>query len=83
MATATLKRNTRSFFKGNTTCEEVYVKMPQSDMMFFQLFAKKMGWLVSRKQDLWEEYIKNSPVNVPLTDEEIMDEVRTVRYAKM
>jgi hypothetical protein len=75
MATATLKRN--------TACEGVYVEMPQSDMVFFQLFADKMGWLVSRKQDLWKKYIKNSPKNVPLTDEEIMEEVRAVRYAKV
>ena len=83
MATATLKRNTRSFSKRNSASEEVYVKMPQSDMVFFQLFANKMGWSVSQKQDLWEKYIKNSPKNVPLTDEEIMEEVRAVRYAKV
>ena len=83
MAAATLKRNAKSFSKRNTVCEEVYVKVPQSDMVFFQLFAEKMGWSVNRKQDLWEKYIKNSPKNVPLTDEEIMEEVRAVRYAKV
>lgn len=83
MATATLQRNTKRFFNGNSINEEIYVKMPQSDIVFFQLFAKKMGWLVTRRKDFWEEYIKNSPKDVPLTDEEIMEEVRAVRYGKM
>ena len=81
MATATLKRG--SFSPKNIAREEVYVKMPQSDMVFFQLFADKMGWLVYRKQKIWEEYIKNAPKNVPLTDDEIMEEVKSVRYAKV
>ena len=74
MATATLKRNRVS--------EDIYVRMPQSDIRFFQQFAKKMGWLVENKQTLWDNYIKNRPTNVDLTDEEIMDEVRAVRYSK-
>jgi len=72
---ATLKRN--------IACENIYVSMPKSDMDFFQLFAKKMGWRVDNKQNLWEKYIQNSPQNVDLTDEEIMDEVRAVRYGDM
>jgi len=63
--------------------EKVFVDIPQSDVLFLQLFADKMGWLVNRKQNLWEEYIKNSPKNIPLTDEEIMEEVRAVRYEKV
>ena len=82
MATATLKRNAKSFSKRNSASEEVYVKMPQSDMVFFQLFAEKMGWLVENKTDLLRKYIASRPKNVPLTDEEIMEEVRAVRYAK-
>jgi len=80
MATATLKRGKTS--TRNIAREEVYINIPQSDMIFFQLFADKMGWLVNRKQNIWEEYIKNSPKNIPLTDEEIMEEVKAVRYAK-
>ena len=82
MATATLQSGTRTFSAGNYAQEDVSVKIPQSDMVFFQLFADKMGWLVNRKQDTWEKYAVNSPQNIPLTDEEIMEEVRAVRYAK-
>jgi len=82
MATTTLRNSTDAFFSSNIPQENISVKIPQTDMMFFQLFADKMGWLVNRKQDLWEKYAVNSPQNVPLTDEEIMEEVRAVRYAK-
>jgi hypothetical protein len=62
--------------------ENVYVKMPQADMGFFQHFADKMGWSVENKLDLLDRYIASRPKNVDLTDEEIMEEVRAVRYAK-
>jgi len=67
----------------DTTFENIYVKMPQSDMGFFQHFAEKMGWSVENKQTMWDKYIRNSPQNVDLTDEEIMEEVRAVRYGKI
>ena len=56
------------------------VDIPQTDMIFFKLFADKMGWAVDNKESLWNEYIKNSPKNADITDEEIMEEVRAVRY---
>jgi len=63
--------------------ERIFVDIPQSDMMLFQLFADKMGWLVKSKQNLWDEFISNSPENIDLSDDEIMEEVRTIRYGKV
>jgi len=63
--------------------EKIFVDIPQSDLMFFKIFADKLGWQFKSKQSLWEEYIKNSPVNIDLSEEEIMDEVRAVRYGKV
>ena len=68
--------------KRNMLSKEFYVKMPQSDMVFFQFFAKKMGWLIENKTDLLDKYIASRPQNIDLTDEDIMEEVRAVRYAK-
>jgi hypothetical protein len=73
--------NTASLMSG-AIFENVNVKMPQSDMGFFQQFADKMGWSVENKFDLLDRYIASRPNNVDLTDEEIMEEVRAVRYAK-
>jgi len=63
--------------------EKVFVDIPQSDMIFFKFFADKLGWQLNSRQSLWEEYIKTSPVNVDLSEEEIMEEVRTERYGKV
>ena len=68
--------------KRNITNKEVYVKMPESDIVFFQLFADKMGWVVENKMDLLRKYIASRPQNVDLTDDDIMEEVRSVRYFK-
>jgi len=74
MNTATLDSSTLS--------REFNVKMPQSDMDFFQFFAKKMGWLIENETDLLDKYIASRPKNVDLTDDDIMAEVRAVRYAQ-
>jgi len=63
--------------------EKILIDIPQSDLVFFKLFADKLGWQLLNKQTLWDEYIKNSPENVDLSDEEIMEEVRSVRYGKV
>ena len=78
MQTATLKRDSRSSAR-----ERVFIDLPQADVKFLQLFASKMGWSVDKKQNLWDKYILNGSQNVDLSDEEIMEEVRIVRYGKM
>jgi len=67
----------------NKSMERIFVDIPQSDMMFFQLFAGKMGWQFKNKQNLWDEAMKNCPENIDLSDDEIMEEVRAVRYGKV
>jgi len=78
MQTVTLKRGSRSSAR-----ERVFVDLPQADIKFLQLFASKMGWSVDKKQNIWDKYIQNSPLNVDLSEEEIMEEVRAVRYGKL
>ena len=60
--------------------EKILVDIPQTDMIFFKLFADKLGWQFNSRQSLWDEYIKNSPENADLSEEEIMEEVRAARY---
>ncbi|GHT76857.1 hypothetical protein AGMMS50262_16270 [Bacteroidia bacterium] len=69
--------------KKRTAREKIFIDIPQSDIVFFKLFADKMGWSINNKQNLWDEYIKTSPKNVDLSDEEIMEEVRAIRYEKI
>ena len=70
-------------FNNEKQREKILIDIPRSDMMFFKLFADKLGCQFNSKQSLWEAYIKNSPDNVDLSEEEIMEEVRAVRYGKV
>ena len=63
--------------------EKILVDIPQSDLIFLKLFADKLGWQFKSRQTLWDEYIRNSPEKVDLSDEDIMEEVRAVRYGKV
>jgi hypothetical protein len=85
METLTIRKQTVTSPKisRKTTREKFFVDIPQADMIFFQLFADKMGWLVNNKQVLWDKYIQNTPQDIELSDEEIMQEVRAVRYGKI
>jgi len=79
MHTATLKRGA----KKRGIRERVFVDLPQSDMDFLQIFADKMGWLIDKKQNLWDKYIQSNFHDIGLSDEEIMEEVRAVRYGEV
>jgi hypothetical protein len=80
MATTILKRDLSS---PRVAREKLLVDIPQADLLFFQQFADKMGWLVLNEQRLWDNYIKNAPKNVELTDEDIIAEVRAVRCGEL
>ena len=63
--------------------EKIFIDIPQSDMVFFKIFANKMGWEFDSKQSLWDKYMKSSPENIDLSEEEILEEVKSVRYGKI
>jgi hypothetical protein len=60
--------------------EKVFVDIPLSDIVLFKQLADKMGWKVVFQQNLWSEYAGTCPKNVDLSDDDIMAEVRAVRY---
>ena len=79
----TITRERAIKFNNRMIRERIFVDIPQSEMVFFKLFADKMGWSVNSKQNLWDEYMKSSPTNIDLSEEEILEEVRAVRYGKV
>jgi len=48
-----------------------------------KIFTDKFGGQIKSKQMLWDEIVKNSPQNVDLSEEEIMEVIREVRYGKV
>jgi hypothetical protein len=65
-----------------TALQNIYLNVPPSEVGFIMTLAQKMGREVEIKADLLNKYIASRPKNVDLSDEEIMEEVRAVRYAK-
>ncbi|MDR2853783.1 MAG: hypothetical protein LBV31_00565 [Prevotellaceae bacterium] len=63
-----------------TVFENLSVGIPRSEIQFFKHFAEKMRWNINTKQSLWDKYINSCPIEVPLSDEDIMNELKTVRY---
>jgi hypothetical protein len=66
-----------------TTVEKMYVDIPKSDLVFFKELVRKMGGVADSRIFFLDRYIQSRPVNAELTDGEIMDEVRAVRYGKV
>jgi len=54
----------------------------QSDVNFFEEFVKRMGWVFKTKESVLKKFIETRPKNVDLTDEEIMEEIRSIRYTE-
>ena len=65
----------------NPTVQGAYINIPISDWKFFKELVKKMGWEVQTREELLDSFIESLPEKSPLTDEEIMNEVKAVRYS--
>ena len=60
----------------------VYLNIPYSDLSFFEILVKKMGWKFELKESLLQKYIDSRPTNVELSENEILEELSVVRYQK-
>ena len=60
----------------------VYVNVPNVDWSLFRELVRKFGWQVETREQLLDRFISTRPDNTAISEEEIMDEVRAVRYAK-
>ena len=65
----------------NPTIQGAYINIPLSDWKFFKELVQKMGWDVQTREELLDSFIESRPEESSLTDEEIMNEVRAVRYS--
>lgn len=60
----------------------VYVNVPNVDWSLFRELVRNFGWQVETREQLLDRFISTRPDNPAISEEEIMDEVRAVRYAK-
>ena len=60
----------------------VYVNVPMVDWSLFRELIRKFGWQAETREQLLDRFVESRPVAPEINEEEIMDEVRAVRYAK-
>ena len=64
-----------------TMTQGVYLNIPRADWTLLQELISRFGWQSETREQMLEEFMQTRPMNVDLTEEDIMNEVRAVRYA--
>ena len=64
----------------NPSTQGVYLNVPMSDWSLLKELIRKFGWQSETREQLLDRFIASRPQQPPLTEQEIMDEVRAVRY---
>lgn len=57
------------------------MNIPRTDWTLFQELVNRFGWQSETREQMLEEFMKTRPQNVNLSEEDIMNEVRAIRYA--
>ncbi len=60
----------------------VYLNIPRTDRKLFNELVKKFGWVSETREDVLREFLADRPNVNDITEGDIMDEVKTVRYCK-
>ena len=63
-----------------TMTEGVYLNIPRADWTLLQELVSRFGWQSQTREQLLEEFMGTRPQNIDLTEDDIMNEVRAVRY---
>ena len=74
MQTATINNMNSPALQG------VYLNVPMSDWSLFKELIRKFGWQAETREQLIDRFIASRPQQPPHSDEEIMEEIRAVRY---
>lgn len=64
----------------STMMQGVYVNVPTVDWSLFRELIRKFGWQVETREQMLDRFISTRPANPSISEEEIMDEVKAVRY---
>jgi len=64
------------------TSQGVYLNIPRADWNLLAELARKFGWKTQTNEQLLDNFIANRPVVEDMSEEDIVDEVRAIRYAK-
>lgn len=60
----------------------VYIKVPSVDWTLLRELIRKFGWKAETREQLLARFVNSRPANADLSEDEIMNEVKAVRYAQ-
>jgi hypothetical protein len=66
----------------DASTREVFLNVPVSDWALLKELIRKFGWQSETREQLIDRFCSSRPQQPTLTDEEIMEEVKAVRYGK-
>ena len=58
----------------------INLNVPMTDWMFLKEIIRRFGWQAETREQLLERFVKSRPQSPSLTEDEIMEEVKAVRY---
>ena len=66
----------------SSTLQGVYIKVPTADWSLLKELIRKFGWQAETSEQMLDRFINSRPAKPALSEEEIMNEVKAVRYTK-
>ena len=66
----------------NVQMQGVYVNVPSVDWSLFRQLIRKFGWQAETREQLLDRFVSSRPSVPAISEEDIMNEVRAVRYAR-
>ena len=58
----------------------VYLNIPRADWTLLQELISRFGWQSETREQILEKFMQTRPLDVNMSEEDIMNEVRAVRY---
>ncbi len=65
-----------------TLAQGVYLNVPRADWNLFQELVRKFGWEAESREEMLDKFLQTRPDESDLTETDIMNEVKAVRYKK-
>lgn len=63
-----------------TEMQSVFLSVPRADWKLLKELIRKFGWQAETREQLLERFAQSRPSIPPVSEEEIMEEVKAVRY---
>lgn len=66
----------------NIQTQGVYINLPSVDWPLLRELIRKFGWKAETREQLLDRFVSTRLANPAISEEDIMNEVKAIRYAK-